>query len=264
MKDIQSLADVRGIPIQKVGVNDVHLPFLIKTKAGSFQSVLACIRLTVDLPQEYKGTHMSRFIEVLSDWRQKPVSNREMEAMLRDIMQRLGARRAHIEIRFKYFIEKMAPVSGLASLLDYDCVFEGKLVAGEQLDFILGVSAPFTSLCPCSREISEYGAHNQRGIMKVRIKYSPGRFIWIEDLVELMERQGSCPVYPLLKREDEKFVTEKAYDNPKFIEDVLRDLVLALRGLEGVIWFEVECESFESIHNHNAYAFHVEGVSAPE
>lgn len=264
MKDIQNLADVRGIPIQKVGVNDVHLPFLIKTKAGSFQSVLACIRLAVDLPQEYKGTHMSRFIEVLSDWRQKPVSNREMGAMLRDIMQRLGAQRAHIEIRFKYFIEKTAPVSGLASLLDYDCVFEGQLAAGEPLEFILGLSVPFTSLCPCSREISEYGAHNQRGIMKVRIKYLPGRFIWIEDLVALMEMQGSCPVYPLLKREDEKFVTEKAYDNPKFIEDVLRDLVLSLRSSEGVTWFEVECESFESIHNHSAYAFHVEEVNAPK
>ena len=263
MKDVQSQADQRGIPIQKVGVNDVHLPFQIKTKAGSFQSVLACIRLTVDLPQEYKGTHMSRFIEVLSDWRQKPVSNREMDAMLRDIMSRLGAQRSHIEIRFKYFIEKVAPVSGLKSLLDYDCIFEGNLGSDGPLDFILGLSVPFTSLCPCSREISDYGAHNQRGVMKVRIKYVPGRFIWIEDLVELMERQASCPVYPLLKREDEKFVTETAYDNAKFIEDVLRDLVLALRGQEGVTWFEVECESFESIHNHSAYAFHQEGNRGP-
>lgn len=263
MKDIQSLADERGIPIQKVGVNDVHLPFQIKTKTGSFQSVLALIRLTVDLPQEYKGTHMSRFIEVLSDWSQKPVANREMEAMLRDIMQRLGARRAHIEIKFKYFIEKKAPVSGLASLLDYDCIFEGNLEEGKPLDFILGLAVPFTSLCPCSREISKYGAHNQRGIMKVKLKYPPGRFIWIEDLVKLMEVQGSSPVYPLLKREDEKFVTEGAYDNPKFVEDVLRDLVLTLRGLDGIAWFEVECETFESIHNHSAYAFHVEDVKNP-
>ena len=261
MRDIQNLADERGIPIQKVGVKDVHLPFQIKTKSGSFQTVLALIRLTVDLPQEYKGTHMSRFIEVLSDWRQKPVSNREMDAMLRDIMLRLEARRSHIEIRFKYFIEKNAPVSGLASLLDYDCVFEGNLESGGQLDFILGLSVPFTSLCPCSREISEYGAHNQRGIMKVKIKFPPGRFIWIEDLAKLMEMQGSSPVYPLLKREDEKFVTEGAYDNPKFVEDVLRDLVLALRSLEGVAWFEAECETFESIHNHSAYAFHVEDVT---
>ena len=251
MKDVQNQADLRGIPIQKVGVNDVHLPFQIKTKSGSFQSVLACIRLTVDLPQEYKGTHMSRFIEVLSDWRQKPVSNREMDAMLRDIMNRLGAQRAHIEIRFKYFIEKVAPVSGLKSLLDYDCVFEGDLGPAGQLNFILGIAVPFTSLCPCSREISDYGAHNQRGVMKVRIKYVPGRFIWIEDLVELMERHGSCPVYPLLKREDEKFVTEMAYDNAKFIEDVLRDLVLALRGLDGATWFEVECESFPSPQSSN-------------
>lgn len=263
MRDIQNQADERGVPIQKVGVNDVHLPFQIKIKDGSFQSVLALIRLTVDLPQEYKGTHMSRFIEVLNDWRQKPVSNREMEAMLRDIMGRLGAKRSHIEIRFKYFIEKKAPVSGLSSLLDYDCVFEGNLEAEKSLDFVLGLTVPFTSLCPCSREISDYGAHNQRGMMKVRIKYPPGRFIWIEDLARLMEAQGSSPVYPLLKREDEKYVTEGAYDNPKFVEDVLRDLVLALRKLDGVAWFEVECETFESIHNHSAYAFHVEDVSSP-
>lgn len=262
MKDIQNLADERGIPIQKVGVNDVHLPFQIKTKNGSFQSVLAQIRLTVDLPQEYKGTHMSRFIEVLSDWRQKPVANREMDAMLRDIKGRLGARRAHIEIRFKYFVEKTAPVSGLASLLDYDCIFEGNLTDEGPLDFILGLAVPFTSLCPCSREISDYGAHNQRGVMKVRIKYPPGRFIWIEDLAGLMEAQGSSPVYPLLKREDEKFVTEGAYDNPKFVEDVLRDLVLALRRLDGVAWFEAECETFESIHNHSAYAYHVEETAS--
>jgi GTP cyclohydrolase I len=258
MKDVQSSIDQRGVPIQKVGVNDVRLPFQIKTKTGSFQSVLAQIKLTVDLPQEYKGTHMSRFIEVLNDWRQKPVSNREMDAILRDIRERLGAQRSHIEIHFKYFIEKKAPVSALTSLLDFDRVFEGNLAADSPMDFVLGVSVPFTSLCPCSREISEYGAHNQRGLMKVRIKYPPGKFIWIEDLVHLMEQQGSSQVYPLLKREDEKYVTEKAYDNPKFVEDVLRDLVLALRGLEGVAWFEVECESFESIHNHSAYASHTE------
>lgn len=258
MKDVQNLTDERGIAIQKVGVSEVHLPFLIKTKTGVFQSVLANIKLTVDLPQEYKGTHMSRFIEVLSDWSQKPVSYREMESMLNDIIDRLDAKRANIDIAFKYFVEKSAPVSGLKSLLDYDCLFSGSLVRGEHLDFVLGLRVPFTSLCPCSKEISRHGAHNQRGLMRVKVKHQPGRFSWIEDLAQLVERQGSAPVYPLLKREDEKYVTEQAYENPKFVEDVLRDLVLALRGIDSIIWFEVEIENYESIHNHSAYAGHVE------
>ena len=149
-------------------------------------------------------------------------------------------------------------------MLDDDCLLDGKLTQDGQLEFVLGIEAPFTSLCPCSREISEYGAHNQRGAMRVRIRYVPGRFIWIEDLVDLMERQGSSPVYPLLKREDEKFVTESAYDNPKFIEDVLRDLVLALRSLDGAAWFEVECESSESIPNPRASAYHAEEVGGAQ
>lgn len=260
MKDVQNLTDERGIAIQKVGVSEVHLPFLIKTKSGSFQSVLANIKLTVDLPEEYKGTHMSRFIEVLSDWSQKPVSYREMESILNDLAGRLNAQRAAIDIVFKYFIDKTAPVSGMKSLLDYDCLFSGSLERGQQLDFTLGLTVPFTSLCPCSKEISRYGAHNQRGLMRVKVKHLPGSFIWIEDLAELLENQASAPVYSLLKREDEKYLTEKAYENPKFVEDILRDMVLALRSLEEVTWFEVECENYESIHNHSAYAAHVETV----
>ncbi|SDE84585.1 GTP cyclohydrolase FolE2 [Sporomusa acidovorans DSM 3132] len=260
IKDVQNSCDERGIAIQKVGVSDVHLPFLIKTKSGSFQSVLAKIKLTVDLPQEFKGTHMSRFIEILSDWSQKPVSYREIGNMLTDTIVRLHAKRAHIDIHFKYFVEKEAPVSGLKSMLDYDCTFSASLARGEQLDFVLGIIVPFTSLCPCSKEISQYGAHNQRGIMRVKIKQVHGKFIWIEDLAKMLEERGSCQVYPLLKREDEKYVTEKAYENPKFVEDVLRDLVLMLRKLDGIQWFEVECENYESIHNHSAYATHIENV----
>lgn len=258
MKDVQNISDERGIAIQNVGVSDVHLPFLIKTKSGSFQSVLANISLTVDLPKEYKGTHMSRFIEILSEWSQKPVSSREMEFILTDAINKLDAEYAQMDIRFKYFIEKAAPVSGLKSMLDVDCVFSAVLRKGQPLDFTLGVNVPFTSLCPCSKEISAYGAHNQRGLMKVKIKYHSGKFIWIEDLVTLMEAEGSCPVYPLLKREDEKYVTEYAYENAKFVEDVLRDLVLSLRQQAYISWFEIECENYESIHNHSAYARHVE------
>lgn len=261
LKDVQNTLDRRGIAIQKVGVKDVHLPLLIKTKAGSFQSVLANIMLTVDLPQEYKGTHMSRFIETLHDWSAKPLSSPEMQAILRDICRRLAARRGHLVISFKYFIEKHAPVSGLKSLLDVNVMFRGDYVSGTGYDFTLGLAVPFTSLCPCSKEIAAYGAHNQRGLMRVNIQCRRGHFIWIEDLVAIMEAQASAPVYPLLKREDEKYVTELAYDHPKFVEDVLRDLVLALRQIPDVTRFEVECENYESIHNHSAYAAHVEEVT---
>jgi GTP cyclohydrolase I len=261
VKDVQNLADTRGIAIQKVGVSEVHLPFLIRTKAGGFQSVLAKIKLTVSLPEEFKGTHMSRFIEILSEWSQQPISSREMENILTDTLVRLHAHSAELNIHFKYFVEKTAPVSGLSSMLDYDCSFCGQLELDGIMKFTMGLTVPFTSLCPCSKEISCYGAHNQRGIMKVHIRQARGNFTWIEDLATLMEQQGSCPVYPLLKREDEKFVTEKAYDNPKFVEDVLRDLVLALRDLPHIEWFKVECENYESIHNHSAYAAHVEQVT---
>ncbi|SFL38417.1 GTP cyclohydrolase FolE2 [Pelosinus propionicus] len=262
MKDVQNISDDRGIAIQNVGVSDVRLPFLIKTKAESLQSVLATISLTVDLPKEYKGTHMSRFIEILSEWSQKPVSYREMELILMDTINKLDAEHAQMDIKFKYFIEKIAPISKLRSMLDVDCLFSAQLTKGKSLDFILGVNVPFTSLCPCSKEISRYGAHNQRGLMKVKIKNVDGQFIWIEDLVALMEAEGSCPIYPLLKREDEKYVTEHAYENAKFVEDVLRDLVLSLRQQKSIRWFEVQCENYESIHNHSAYAKHVENLSS--
>lgn len=260
IKDVQNLADSRGIDIQKVGVKDVHLPFQIKTKDGGLQGVLANLQLTVELPRQYKGTHMSRFIEILSEWSQKAISSREMESILRDTVERLDATRAHMDMRFKYFIPKQAPVSGLVSMLDYDCQFSATLTRGEEAQFVLGLEVPFTSVCPCSKEISVYGAHNQRGMMKVRLQHEHGRFLWIEDLAVMLENQASCPVYPLLKREDEKYVTERAYENPKFVEDILRDLVLSLRTLEHLEWFEVECENYESIHNHSAYASHREVI----
>lgn len=261
MKDVQNLTDHRGIAIQRVGVSSVHLPFLIRTKAGGFQSVLAQIRLAVSLPEEFKGTHMSRFIEILTEWSQKPITMHEMHSILQDTLAKLHAQSAEMTIQFKYFIEKKAPVSKMASMLDYDCSFSGKLTHDGAMRFVLGLAVPFTSLCPCSKEISRYGAHNQRGLMKVKLRQKHG-FVWIEDLAALMEEQGSSEVYSLLKREDEKYVTEKAYENPKFVEDILRDLVLALRKLPHIEWFEVECENYESIHNHSAYASHVETVTS--
>lgn len=258
MKDIQNQKDTRGIDIQRVGVTDVRLPFLIKMKDGTYQSVLAAIQVTVGLPNQFKGTHMSRFMEVLNKWRQKAVSMRQLHLILQDILERLDAQEAYIKISFKYFIEKTAPVSGLKSLMDYDCSFSGELRADGSFDPVMGVAVPYTSLCPCSKAISDYGAHNQRSVMTAHVRFVPGKFIWIEDLIAIMEEQASSPVYGLLKREDEKFVTETAYENPKFVEDTLRDLVLAFRGEDCLSWFSVECTNFESIHNHNAYASHEE------
>lgn len=261
MKDVQSRFDERGIAIQKVGINDVHLPFFIKTKESSFQSVLAKIKFTVDLPMEYKGTHMSRFLEILSEWSKKPIGSQEMNQILDEALIKLDAQSAYLKINFKYFIDKIAPISKRQSVLDLDCSFIANKIQGDHIEFTMAVNVPFTSLCPCSKEISKYGAHNQRGLMRVKVKFgNDQQSISIEDLAAIMEQQASCPIYPLLKREDEKYVTETAYENPKFVEDILRDLVIALRQIKGVSWFSIECENYESIHNHSAYASHVEFV----
>lgn len=262
MKDVQNQTDDRGIAIQRVGINEAHLPFLIRTKDGGFQQVLANIRFTVSLPMEFKGTHMSRFLEILEPWSHKPLAETEMDAMLTEAMAHLDAQSANLEICFKYFIDKKAPVSGKVSCLDLDCFFRGEKRIGESMQFTLGVEVPFTSLCPCSKEISRYGAHNQRSVCRVAVRFHPHvECIYIEDLATLVEEQASCPIYPLLKREDEKYVTERAYEHPKFVEDILRDVVLALRRLPGIAWFSLTCENFESIHNHNAYASHEETVN---
>ena len=258
MEDVQGKADHRGIAIQRVGVSQIRLPVRIETKSGGFQSVLATIRMTVDLPQEYKGTHMSRFLEVMHPWSDKVLSSRAVGEILIEMRERLQAETAHFEMDFEYFITKVAPVSKNQGLLGIHCRFEGTL-GNEKEDFVLQVAVPVTSLCPCSKEISTYGAHNQRSEVRVRVRYNhQDRYLWIEELVQLLEAQASCSVYPILKREDEKYVTEKAYENPKFVEDMVRDVVLTLRAQPGISWFQVECENFESIHSHNAYAFQEE------
>lgn len=196
---------------------------------------------------------MSRFIEVLTEWGQRNLLGVDIKGCLIDVMERLNASSAYLKFEFKYFIDKKAPVSKLTSPMGYECSFEG-IMEEDDYRFILGVQVPLTTLCPCSKEISEYGAHNQRTLVKVRISYDPDSIIWIEDLIELIESCGSSPVYPLLKREDEKYVTERAYENPKFVEDVLRDVISELRNSNDVHWFKVDCEAFESIHNHSAWA----------
>ncbi len=253
MRDVASQRDERGITIKRVGIRDLHLPVMIREKSGRRARVLGVFDASVELPQTERGTHMSRLVEVIAKWSKKSISQVEMHQIMDEIAHAAGAKAASVSVGFKYFLEKRAPASGIASSLDYDCKFEASLDDDERR-FVLVTKVPIITLCPCSKEISERGAHNQRALLTVHIEAEPGVLIWLEDLIPLLEEQGSCGLYPLLKRVDEKVVTETSYDNPKFVEDVVRDTVLALREIPGIQRYRVECESIESIHNHVAYA----------
>ena len=255
LKDIQNQNDKRGIDIQKVGVNGVEVPLVIDRKGLDSQVVSAKARLSVTLPHNYRGTHMSRFIEVLSDYKNK--LGVDIKGLLVDVKKRLESESAHVKFEFKYFINKKAPVSEMEFPVGYDCSFQGDLT-GDEYKFILGVKVPITTLCPCSKEISKYSEHNQRTMVKVKVSYKEDDIIWIEDLVEKIESCGSSQVYSILKRCDEKYVTETAYENPKFVEDVLRDVICLLENDNKVTFYEVEVEAQESIHNHNAWAWQSE------
>ena len=257
MTDVQNQPDTRGIKIQRTGVTKVPLPFLI-SDGDDVQQVAAQIRFTVALSENLRGTHMSRLAEILTDWTMRPIKIFDLEKILLDALEKLSTDFAAITLAFKFFVKKFSPVSEKFSLSAVDCELCGELSRGERMKFILGLTVPFTSLCPCSKEISEFGAHNQRSVCRVKLTFKNFEDVSIKNFVRLIESQGSAEIYPLLKREDEKFVTEAAYKNPKFVEDILRDVVLALRGIKNLSAFEVECENFESIHNHNAFASHVE------
>ena len=254
LKDIQNLEDKRGIDIQKVGIKNVEVPMLIQRKDAENQIVSAQVRMTVDLPAKYKGTHMSRFVKVLNTWSQKGLCGVDIKGCLEDLISTLNSKNASIQFKFKYFIEKQAPVTCQKAPMGYDCSFEGG-IKDNKYKFILGVKVPVTTLCPCSKEISQYSAHNQRALISVKVQYDENEQIWLEDLIEALEKCGSCPVYPFLKREDEKYVTEYAYNNPKFVEDVLRDTIIELKKFKIIHHAQVEVEAMESIHNHNAWAF---------
>ncbi len=249
MPDMQKSADPRRIAIDKVGVKDIRYPIVVLDRARQEQHTVARVNMYVDLPHHFKGTHMSRFIEVLNLYH-GAVSIENIEEILSAMKQRLEASCAYLELDFPYFIEKQAPVSGARGLMEYQCRMTG--ILGDKFDFVLEVSVPVTSLCPCSREISERGAHNQRSLVNVQVRYT--EHLWLEELVEQIEACASAPVYSLLKREDEKAVTEQAYDNPMFVEDMVRAVTERLKSIPTISWFRVECENFESIHNHSAYA----------
>ncbi len=257
IEDVQNHQDHREIPIDHVGITDIRWPITVMDRQRGEQKTVATFQMSVDLPQEFKGTHMSRFVTILSDFAHEITAER-MPSIIREIQKRLEAEKAHMEVHFPYFMEKRAPQTGAVSIMDYECAF---LVAadGEDLDFVLMVSVPVTSLCPCSRAVSDYGAHNQRGIITLKVRPTcpiPGEFtqIWLEELVEMAEQAGSSPIYPLLKREDERHVTMQAFDNPVFVEDMVRNAAVALRKDERVAWYEVTAVNDESIHNHKAFA----------
>ncbi len=263
MKDVQNQTDSRGIDIQKVGVKGVELPLKVQRKTAEDITIYSSATVGVSLPAKYKGTHMSRFVEVLNEWRNKHLLGIDVKGCIEAIVEKLNAKSGYLKFEFKYFINKTSPVTKISAPMCYDCSFEGVIdnygEEDEEYKFYLGVKVPITTLCPCSKEISEYGAHNQRALVSVRITYPEDEHIWLEDLIQDVENCASSALYPLLKREDEKYVTEHAYDNPKFVEDVLRDVVLLLRKNDIIDSFEVECESMESIHNHSAWAYQQEG-----
>jgi GTP cyclohydrolase IB len=250
MPDVQSSRDTRRVAIDRVGVKEVVYPIRLATRDGGEQRSVATISMYVALPQEQKGTHMSRFLEVLNEHAGEPFRPEDIPTLTRAIRDRLKAEQAHFEARFVYFIEKHAPVTGAAGLMNYEVTFE--CTSNSHDDMMMTVAAPATSLCPCSKEISEYGAHNQR--CRIEAKVRMNGVLWIEDLVELLENAASHPVYAVLKRPDEKYVTEKAFENPKFVEDIVRDLAMALDDEDRICWYSISSENFESIHSHNAYA----------
>jgi GTP cyclohydrolase I len=256
MKDIQNQRDYRNIPINKVGIKNLRYPITVRDRREGSQHTVASINMYVNLPHEYKGTHMSRFVEMLH-LLQPEVSLKKFSVILEKMKRHLNAASAHIEMTFPYFIEKKAPVSTAPGLMDYSCSISGTSDPDGRVDLVSEVVVPISSVCPCSMEISDYGAHNQRGEVRLRTRFK--KFIWIEDMIELVEASASSDVYSVLKRVDEKRITEKAFSNPKFVEDIVRDVAEKLQADDNITWFSVSAENFESIHNHSAYAHIISG-----
>lgn len=250
IEDVQSRADTRRMPINKVGIKDIYHPVRVKDRSGGEQHTIANFNMYVNLPHDFKGTHMSRFVEILNN-HEREISVKSFRDMLNELTQRLDADSGHIEMSFPYFVNKKAPVSGVESLMDYQASLVGEHSDGKN-HIEIKVVVPVTSLCPCSKKISDRGAHNQRSHVTITAKIAS--FMWIEELIDIAEDEASCQLYGILKRPDEKFVTEEAYDNPKFVEDIVRDIAVKLKADDRIKAFSVASENFESIHNHSAYA----------
>ena len=250
IEDVQGSPDTRNITIDKVGVKDLRHPVRIQDRSGHDQHTVANFSMFVELPHNFKGTHMSRFVEILSR-HEREISVQSFRSMLQETRDHLDAGTSHIEMAFPFFLEKAAPITGVKSLMDYQVTFVGEAI-DDEVSTEVRVVVPVTSLCPCSKKISQYGAHNQRSHVTVAVKSKA--FIWIEEIIDIVEQEASCELYGLLKRPDEKYVTEKAYENPKFVEDMVRDVAGRLNSDDRILKYTVEAENFESIHNHSAYA----------
>lgn len=250
--DVQSSPDQRNMPINQVGIKDLHFPLQIQSAEG-VQHTIARIGMTVALPASQKGTHMSRFVALMEERQHLVLDFTSLHQLTLDMLERLDAQAGRITISFPFFRKKAAPVSGITSFLDYAVTWQDEVSASGEYSHQIKVLAPVTSLCPCSKEISQYGAHNQRSHVTVTLTCHKQE-VSIEEIIDLVENKASCQLYGLLKRPDEKYVTEHAYENPKFVEDMVRDIAVALKNDPRIDRFSVESENFESIHNHSAYA----------
>jgi GTP cyclohydrolase I len=250
LHDKQSERDTRELRIDKVGVRGLRFPIRVRDQARKVQDTIATIGMFVDLPKEFKGTHMSRFVEVLNA-HGNAIHVENISDILRSLQKKLNSATSHLEIEFPYFMSKRSPVSRKESLMDYVARFDAA-ACGHEIDFVLTVKVNVTTLCPCSKAIAKYGAHNQRGEVTVALRFRD--VVWIEEVIAMVEASASSELYALLKRQDEKAVTERAYENPVFVEDLVRNVALRLNAHPLVTWYKVEAENFESIHNHNAYA----------
>jgi len=250
IEDVQNSQDTRRIDIDRVGIKSIRHPVVVRERQGGTQPTVATFAMYVNLPHDQKGTHMSRFVELLND-ELDTIDTHNFLRVVADMTRRLEASRGYIEARFPFFLRKKAPVTGAVSFLDYEVTLTGEWTA-EASTLLAQVVVPVTSLCPCSKKISDYGAHNQRSHVTLTVRTREP--VWVEDLIDLIEREASCEIFGLLKRADEKFVTEKAYNNPKFVEDIVRDIANDLNQDERVLYYRLETENFESIHNHSAYA----------
>jgi len=251
LPDVQGRSDMRRLAIQRAGICAIRYPILVAADDGALQPATATWSLMVRLPENQKGTHMSRFVALLEAYRSEPMSPQRMRVMAQDMLRRLDADRGDLSVVFPYFMLKSAPVSGEAALVDYEVRWTVR-AAGSGTEFELQLTVPVTSLCPCSKAISDYGAHNQRSNVVVRLGLEGP--VDLEALIRRVEAQGSCEIWSLLKRPDEKYVTERAYENPRFVEDLVRDVAAAMRGLPGLSNYRISAENLESIHNHSAYA----------
>jgi len=252
MIDIQASLDSRNISIDRVGVKNLHYPIKVRRPNNDYQQTIAEINVFVNLHPQFRGTHMSRFIEIVDKISGQELTVYTLPDILEKIRNKLGSETAEIDIRFPYFIAKKAPISKTVGMVDYQCHLYGRLDA--RIDFTYGVIAPVTSLCPCSKVISEYGAHNQRSEVSLDIRSKLSELIWFEEMIRIIESCASAPVYSILKREDEKFVTELAFNNPVFVEDIVRNIAVKVNGDDRITWFKIQACGHESIHNHDAFA----------